>query len=56
MKTKKDWMSLTFWGSGQFWMTYILFKAIIRLSGDSMYPKYLHDVQWHSHLSTWVYR
>src|SRR5882724_4197261 len=31
-----------------------LFEAIVRPSGDSIYPKYLQEVTWNSNLSAWA--
>ena len=48
-------MSRTLWGSGQSWMAWILFWAIMRPSGDSIYPRYSHELQWNSHLLAQAY-
>src|SRR5882724_13076222 len=44
-KPRKDWMSLTFWGSSQSWMIWTLYRAMVRPSRDSMYPRYCR--KWH---------
>src|SRR5882724_2133152 len=45
---------LDFHGIGQYWMICTLYMAMVMPSGDSIYPRYLQEVMWNSHLSTWV--
>src|SRR5882724_33325 len=44
-------MSLTFHGIGQSWMIWTLYGAMVRPSGDSIYPRYLQEAAWNLHLS-----
>jgi len=47
-------MSLTFRGTGQSWIIWTLYGAMVRPSGDSIYPRYSQEVTWNSHLSAWA--
>src|SRR5882672_3469392 len=49
-------MSLTFRGSGQSWIIWTLYWAIVRPLGDSIYLRYSQEVTWNSHLSAWAKR
>src|SRR5882724_11153389 len=45
---------LNFRGTGQSWIIWTLYGAMVRPLGDSIYPRYLQEVTWNSHLSAWA--
>src|SRR5882724_12294357 len=47
-------MFLTFRGTGQSWIIWTLYGAMVIPSGDSIYPRYSQEVMWNSHLSAWA--
>jgi len=45
---------LTFWGSRQSWIILDFVWGHGEAFWDSMYPRYLQEVAWNSHLSAWA--